>query len=197
MVLLGRPAHYLKHNGAAALVRRIGVFFHRNPGPACQEFQGFAKINLVMFLKEVKNVPKLAARPATIALPPWIDIEGRPMIVVERAKALIGRTDRAQSDIVADDVYDVVGLFNLFDQGCPIIRQKAPIPNGKQGVEEGDTRAPFPDMPVGVVPLKSLRGLEAEEADSRKTPGALGQFGSPVSRVGTMNDQVPKPDSFP
>lgn len=53
------------------------------------------------------------------------------MIFVERTKALKGSAGRAQRDVCTDDIDDVVGLFNLFDQGYPIVRQ-----GGTHGQEE-------------------------------------------------------------
>ena len=83
-----------------------------------------------MLLNEINYVAELATGPTTISLPLRIDVKRRAVVVVERAQPFMGMTGGAQRAIITDDVHDVVGLFNLFDQGYPIIRQKTPVPNG-------------------------------------------------------------------
>ena len=91
-----------------------------------QQFQRFAKIDAFVFLNESQDVAGFLARPAPIALAPWVDVEGRAMVVVERAETFEDGADLAQANVRADDIDNVVGvldLLNLTHQGSPFFRQ--------------------------------------------------------------------------
>ena len=47
------------------------------------------------------------------------------MVVVEGTQPLEGGAGRAQGDVTADDIDDVVGLFDLPNQG--VVRQGPPV----------------------------------------------------------------------
>jgi hypothetical protein len=78
---------------------------------------------VIVFHDEADDIAMFLARPALIALPLRMDIKGRPMVLVKRAQSPEGRADLAQSDITADDIHDVVGLF---DPGYQVIGQGVP-----------------------------------------------------------------------
>src|SRR5262245_33107908 len=65
----------------------------------------------------------LLARPAAIALPTGIDLEGRAVIVVERAQGQEFAAGRLQAEVAAHDIDDVVGLLHL---GYPVVGQGPP-----------------------------------------------------------------------
>src|ERR1700720_4695695 len=76
-------------------------------------------------LNKLDDIAVLITGPTTVTLAPRIDVKGRAVIVVEGANTLEGRSGRAQRDVTANDIDDVVGLFNLLCQGYPIIGQVA------------------------------------------------------------------------
>src|SRR5262245_62219090 len=80
-----------------------------------------------MLLNKSYDVAVFAARPAPIALPARIDVEARSMVIMERAKALIGGAGRTQGNIAANHINDVVGVFDLLGQGYPVARQGPPV----------------------------------------------------------------------
>jgi hypothetical protein len=62
------------------------------------------------------------------------------------------------------------------DQGCPIVRQIAPVSNGEtKGMREGETK-PAPQDARRVVPTKPFRGLEPDEAVAQIITGADAQM---------------------
>src|SRR5262245_25995130 len=82
---------------------------------------------MVELLNKLDDIAKCAASPRAIALPPRIDVKRRPGIVVEGTEPLERRAGRAQIDVAADDIDDVVGFLDALGQGYPIFRQRAPL----------------------------------------------------------------------
>src|SRR5437868_1493547 len=79
---------------------------------------------MFMFFDELDDVAELAARPAAITLAAGIDVEGRPMIVVEGAQSLEGGPNGPQGDVAADDIDNVVRVLDLLFQR--IVNHRAP-----------------------------------------------------------------------
>src|SRR5205085_3015189 len=99
--------------------------FERNSAPTRQKFKSISKINMLEFHHKVENVAIFATSPTTEPLPPRIDIERRPFVVVKRAQALERRADGTQRNIAADDVDDVVGFLDLLLQGVTVVVHEA------------------------------------------------------------------------
>src|SRR5262245_11416127 len=90
---------------------------------------------MLELLDKLDDIAKCAAGPTAIALPPRIDVERRPRIVVKRTEPFERRADRAQIEVTADDIDDVVGFLDALGQGYPIFPQRAP-----QGSVRSDDR---------------------------------------------------------
>ena len=112
-----------------------------------------------MLLDKSYDIAEFSTRPAPVALPAWIDIEGRPAVVMERAQTLIGSARRTQGDITANHIDDVVGFFDLLDQGYPVARQGPP--KGRKENWKPDFRC-FAPMPEG-------RQAAAREVPTRRS----------------------------
>ena len=67
---------------------RIRHVRQRDAGPAGEQFQRLAEVDLLELLHELNDVAVLAARPAAVALAARIDVERRTDVVVERAQTL-------------------------------------------------------------------------------------------------------------
>ena len=79
---------------------------------------------MFVFLNKTQHVAVFPTGPAAVALPPRVHVEGRVVVVVEGAQPLEGGAGRPQRQVAADDVHDVVGLFDLLD---PVVRQGPPV----------------------------------------------------------------------
>src|SRR5262249_8403761 len=127
VVLLGGPAGYVKHEGAAGVVRAAGRVFQAYPGPASQKFERLGKADTLELLNKAQDVAVFIGGPAAVALPARVDVEGRAAVVVEGAQALVGPAGGAEGQVAADHLYDVVGLLDLLDpvvcQGPPVFRR--------------------------------------------------------------------------
>ena len=77
-------------------------------------------------MNERQDIAELATGPTAIPLPAWIDVEGRTLVVVKRTEALIGSAGGPQGDIAAHDIDNVVGFFDLLDNGT-VVRQGTPV----------------------------------------------------------------------
>ena len=67
-------------------------------------------------LDKRQDVADFVARPAAVALAPRIDVEGGTVVVVEWTESLVRPAGRAERNVAAHDVNDVVGFFDLSDQ---------------------------------------------------------------------------------
>jgi hypothetical protein len=73
-----------------------------------------------------------AAGPTPVALTARINIKRGAVIVVEWAKGFESGADAAQVDVGADDIDDVVCLFDPLFQGVPIFAHGAPADETRQ-----------------------------------------------------------------
>ena len=170
------PPHDIKHTGATALLRRGFTIFQRNSGALGQQFPRFAKIDVFDFLDKGVDVAHFATGPTTVTLTAWVHVEGRSMIVMKGTQALVGRADRSEADIRADEIDDVDGLFDLLRQGFLVGHQGCTT--GLQGPKEGEPRkrGPHPDARTGPAAWTATRNgqtqdiVEAELKISRGPP---------------------------
>ena len=58
-------------------------------------FERFGKRETVDLLNERQDIAELATGPTAIALPAWIDVEGRTLVVVKRTESLVSGPGRA------------------------------------------------------------------------------------------------------
>jgi hypothetical protein len=157
MELLRCPSDQVKHKGAALSGLRNNCLFERNSSAAGQQFPRFEKSDSFRFLDKSEHIPALAARPAFVALPARIDVEGGPLIVVEGTEPFEGGAGLAQGYIRTDDVHDVVGLLDPLREGYPVIRQGAP--GGQKHNQAG--RGATQDLLIFMMKPKSLGAVEA------------------------------------
>jgi hypothetical protein len=73
-----------------------------------------------------------AAGPTTVTLAARVNVEGRTLVVVERAEAFEGGAGAAQKHVAADDIDNVVCLFDPLFQGVPIVAHGAPADETRQ-----------------------------------------------------------------
>src|SRR5262249_5548583 len=123
VILLGGPAYYVKHGGSALVLRRVGRFFQHDSGAASEKFQRFDKTDVFVPLDKADDIARLATGPTAVALAERVNVEAGSVVVGERAEALEGAAGGSQRNIGADNLDDVVGLFDLFD---PVVRQGPP-----------------------------------------------------------------------
>ena len=93
-------------------------------------FDRLPKSHTIPFLNKADHIAELPAGPATVALPARIDVKGGAVVFVEGAQALEGLAGRAQGDVGADDINDVVGRLDLPNQVRPVVSQGAPAGEG-------------------------------------------------------------------
>ena len=86
--LLGRPADYIKHGGAALVLHGIWRFFQSDSGAAGQKFERFGKADPLVFLNKSDDIAVFITGPAFVILPLRIDDEGGIVIVVEGTQPL-------------------------------------------------------------------------------------------------------------
>src|SRR5262249_22830337 len=75
----------------------------------------------LVFLDKGDDVARFATGPTLEALAAGVHVEGGPVVVMKRAEALERWPRGAQRQVAANDVHDVVSLFDLLD---PIGRQR-------------------------------------------------------------------------
>lgn len=86
-----------------------------------EKFQRFRKGDMGVLLDERENIAAFAARPTFVTLPARIDRQRRIRVVMEGAKGLELRPGRAQRQVSADDIDNVVGFPDPFPQRGPIV----------------------------------------------------------------------------
>src|SRR5437660_352248 len=87
------------------------------------------------FLNKVDDIAVFIAGPTTVTLAPGVDIERWTVVIMKGTNALENRSGRAQRDVAAHDIDDVVSLFHPLFQGYPIVRQRAPGDRNTKGTE--------------------------------------------------------------
>src|SRR5207237_9346250 len=122
---LGRPANRLKHKSAPLRLRGRALVFQRNSRPAGEKFESLGKGDALVFLNKADDIAVFVTGPTLVALAPWIDVEGGPVVVVKGTEPLERAARRAQGHVAADDLNDVVGLFHLSDQR--VVRRGPPL----------------------------------------------------------------------
>src|SRR5581483_5779245 len=103
------------------------MFFQRDSGAAGQKLQRLDKTDVLVFLDKADDIARFATSPTPIALAARIHVERGAMIIVKRTQALERWPSRAQRQVAPNDVYNVVGLFDLLD---PIVRQRVTCVQG-------------------------------------------------------------------
>lgn len=76
-----------------------------------------------MLLNELNDIAVFSARPASVALSARIDVEGGTVVVMEGTTPFERLSRGAQVHITTDDIDNVIGFFDLLDQGYPIVGQ--------------------------------------------------------------------------
>ena len=90
--------------------RRRRLLQH-NPRPIRQHAQRLSKIHVFVILHEIKDVPAGPATPAFVRLAFRVQLEGRIVVVVERAKRLVFITHTAQGQRLTDQGDNVNRVF--------------------------------------------------------------------------------------
>ncbi len=130
------------------------------PARRARDSSASIKLTWSYFWTKVKTSPCSLTGPAAITLAARIDVKGGVVVFVEGTEALVGRPYLAQWDIAADNVNDVVGLFDLFD---PVVCQGPPASRSQPGACEERRRAVGPTrIPQGQQPRERDKGCGTE-----------------------------------
>src|SRR5688500_7125389 len=81
---------------------------------------------MLELLNKADHIAMFIAGPTPIALPAGVDVEGGTVVIVEGANAFEGGAGRAQGNVTAYNVDNVVGFFHPLFQGYAIFRQGTP-----------------------------------------------------------------------
>src|SRR5262249_36133323 len=136
VVLLRRPADGVEQLELLGRPDRVAVLLELDAGAAGQHLQRLGKADARVLLNKTDDVAVFTTGPPGVAVAGRVDGEGGPRVVVEGAQALEGGAGRAQGNILADDIDDVVGLFYLLD---PVVRQGPPVVATIPGPRPGAT----------------------------------------------------------
>jgi hypothetical protein len=117
MELLLRPPYQVKQKRAATGFSGWSLPRQSDTSPTSQKFEGLGKRNALEVLNKTQDVAELVARPTAEALASRIDVEGGSAVFVEGAESFECAAGRTESDVGPNDIDDIVGLFDLLDQG--------------------------------------------------------------------------------
>ena len=128
--------------------------------------------DLLHVLDERERVAVRAARPAPVALPLGVDVEGGAGVVVEGAEGLEDRAEGFDGQIRRDNRDDVAGGLDLFGQLHRVGRHGAPA-DGRHATRTSRTggRSPGAESEVGDGRVPAVVTISAVGRPSRSVVG--------------------------